>query len=117
MAKDVKGILSDFLKIDGVTAAAVVGRDGFVIESATSMKIDLEGLGAIVASGIGASENMGTELNLGALSQYLIEFDRGKVMIAAAGDDILAVVTDASAVIGSVRFNVKKGIDDLVKAL
>lgn len=117
MAKDLKEILSDFLRLDGVTAVAVVGRDGFVIENASSIKVDMEGLGAVVATAIGTSEALGSEFNMGDLSQYLVEFDKGKVLIAAAGDDILAVMTDATAVIGSVRYAVKKGVTDLVRAL
>lgn len=117
MAKDVKGILGDFLRLDGVTAVAVVGRDGFVIESASKAKVDMEGLGAMVATAIGTSETLGSEFNMGSMEQYLVEFDRGKVIIAPAANDIFAVVTDATAVIGSVRYAVKKGLADLIKAL
>ena len=42
-----KQILGEFLKIDGVSAAVVVGRDGFVIESAASGKMDIDALGAM----------------------------------------------------------------------
>lgn len=117
MAKDLKSILNDFLRIDGVNTVAVVGRDGFVIESATSAKIDMEGLGAMVATAIGTIEALGSEFSMGSMDQYLVEFDRGKVVIASAGNDILSIVTDSNAVIGSVRFAVKKGIGELVKAL
>ena len=42
-----KPLLEEFLKIEGVSAAVVVGRIGFVIESAVSGKIDIEALGAM----------------------------------------------------------------------
>ena len=117
MARDVKEILSDFLLNKGVSAVALVGRDGFVIESAADGEIDMDAMGAMVATAIGASESMGGEFNLGSLSQYLVEFDRGKIVIAAAGDDILGIFTDESAVIGGVRYAVKKGLDELVSAI
>lgn len=117
MAKDLKGILGDFLRIDGVSAAVVVGRDGFPIESALSSKVDVDGLGAMVATAIGTTEALGSEFALGGMEQFMVEFDRGKVLIAAAGDDILAIVTTANAVIGSVRYAVKKGLSDLIRAM
>jgi predicted regulator of Ras-like GTPase activity (Roadblock/LC7/MglB family) len=117
MAKTVKEALDNFLRIEGVTAVAVVGRDGFVIESASRIKLDTDALGAVVASAIGASEMIGKDFTMGKLEQYLLEFEMGKSIIAAAGNDILVLTTDTTAVIGSVRYAVKKGIDGLTKLL
>lgn len=117
MAREIKEILSDFLGNKGVSAVALVGRDGFVIESVASGEIDMDAMGAMVATAIGASESMGSEFNLGELSQYLIEFDRGKIVVASAGDDILSIFADDTAVIGGIRYAVKKGIEELVSAM
>ena len=117
MAETLKDALQDFLNIDGVTAVAIVGRDGFVIENATSIKIDQDALGAVVASAIGASEMIGKDFDMGKLEQYLLEVATGKAIIAAAGEDILVLITNAQAVIGSVRYAVKKNIDALVALL
>lgn len=51
-----KQILSEFLQLDGVTAAVVAGRDGFVIESAVSGDVDIEALGAMASTGLGTSK-------------------------------------------------------------
>ncbi len=117
MAKNLSEVLNDFLKINGVNAVALVGRDGFVIESAASDNVDMEALGAMVATAIGTSESLGGEFNLGGMTQYLAEFDHGKVIIATIGEDILALFTDATAVIGGVRYAVKKGVDELLNAM
>ena len=117
MAKSVKEALEDFLRIEGVTAVAIVGRDGFVIESASRITLDPDALGAVVASAIGASEIFGSDFAMGKLEQFLLEFEMGKAIIAAAGNDILVLTTDTTAVIGSVRYTVKKGIDELTKLL
>jgi predicted regulator of Ras-like GTPase activity (Roadblock/LC7/MglB family) len=117
MAKLLKDALKEFLNIDGVRAVAIVGRDGFVIESVSADKLDTDALGAVVASSIGASEMIGKDFSLGKLDQYLLEFSNGKAIIASAGNDILTLITDANAVIGSVRYAVKKGIDGLVSIL
>lgn len=117
MAKTLKEALHEFLNIDGVKVVAIVGRDGFVIESVSADKLDTDALGSVVASAIGASEMIGKDFNMGKLEQYLLEFGSGKAIIAAAGEYILALITDPTAVIGSVRYAVKKGIDGLVELL
>ncbi len=116
MAKNLRSILSDFLKIDGVKSAAVVGRDGFVIDSVESEKIDIEALGAMVAMAVGSSEKLGSEFALGGMTQYLAEFDQGKMILAMVGDNILALFTDTNAVIGGVRFAVRKAVSDIERA-
>ncbi len=117
MAKTLKDALREYLNIDGVNAVAIVGRDGFVIDSASTVKLDTDALGAVVASAIGASEAIGRDFSMGDLQQYLLEFANGKAIIAAAGDGILALITDQNAVIGSVRYAVKRSLDGLVKLL
>ena len=72
--KMLKPLLEEFLKVEGVSAAVVVGRDGFVIESAVSGKVDIEALGAMASTGLGTSEVMGTTLGKGELSQMLVEW-------------------------------------------
>ncbi|NOY73166.1 MAG: roadblock/LC7 domain-containing protein [Gammaproteobacteria bacterium] len=126
MSQSIADVLSGFLEVNGVKSVALVGRDGFVIESVSSDDVDtetsealeaLEALGAMVATAIGASETLGKEFNLGGMSQYITEFDNGKILIATAGNDILALFTDASAVIGSVRFAVRKRLNELLEAM
>jgi predicted regulator of Ras-like GTPase activity (Roadblock/LC7/MglB family) len=70
-----------------------------------------------VASAIGASEMIGNDFEMGMLEQYLLEFETGKAIIAAAGTEILVVITDATAIIGSARYAVKKNIDRIVALL
>jgi predicted regulator of Ras-like GTPase activity (Roadblock/LC7/MglB family) len=117
MAKTTKEQLREFLAIPGVKGVAIVGRDGFVIEHVSVDKLDIDALGAVVASAIGAAEMIGRDFSMGKLDQYLLEFAGGKTIIATAGDYVLAIMTEPSAIIGSVRYAVKKGIDGLTKAL
>ncbi|MDZ7262243.1 MAG: roadblock/LC7 domain-containing protein [candidate division KSB1 bacterium] len=105
------------VELAGVTGAAIVGRDGFVIESVTSGDVDLEALGAIVSTGFGAAEIMGTEMKLGYLTQTMFEYDVGKILMASCGDSVLAIVTDTSAVVGNVRHHIRKNIAELAKLL
>ncbi len=108
-AGGLRGILDGLLKVEGVTAALVIGRDGFVIESATTHPIDTDAVGAIAASSLTASESMGEELKLGTLGSILIEYELGPVAVTPAGPDaVLAVVGNQSANLGRVRIEMRK---------
>jgi uncharacterized protein len=117
MAKNLKEALMEFLRIDGVSASAIIGRDGFVIESASKVQLDMDALGAVVASSIGASEMLGKDFEMGGLDQLLLEFAMGKAIIASIGNDILTVITGPDTVIGSVRYSVRKSAAAIQKML
>lgn len=113
-----KQILGEFLKIEGVTAAVVVGRDGFVIESATSGKMDIDALGAMASTGMGTSEAMGKELGKGELKQMLVETEKGPIIMSPlSADELIAIVAENEANVGRVRYDLKKNKDRLVAAL
>lgn len=115
--KRISQVLNDFLKVNGVTAVAVVGRDGFVIESTTTIEVDMDALGAMVATAVGTAEMLGQEFGLSNMEQYLSEFGQGKVIMATVNDDILAIFTDNTAVIGAVRYAIKKAMPEVKASL
>ncbi|MDI6718432.1 MAG: roadblock/LC7 domain-containing protein [Methanomicrobiales archaeon] len=113
-----KQILGEFLKLDGVTAAVVVGRDGFVIESAVSGKVDIDALGAMASTGMGTSEAMGAELGKGDLRQMLVELDNGPILLSPlSADELIAIVAETDVNIGRIRYELKKNKDRLIAAL
>jgi uncharacterized protein len=113
-----KQLLGEFLKLEGVSAAVVVGRDGFVIESAASGKVDIDALGAMASTGMGTSEAMGNELGKGELKQMLVELDRGPILLSPLStDELIAIVADPAVNIGRIRYELKKNKDRLIAAL
>jgi hypothetical protein len=113
-----KQLLGEFLKLDGVSAAVVVGRDGFVIESAVSGKVDIDALGAMASTGMGTSEAMGNELGKGELRQMLVELDRGPILLSPLStDELIAIVADTDVNIGRIRYELKKNRERLIAAL
>ncbi|MDD1712183.1 MAG: roadblock/LC7 domain-containing protein [Methanoregulaceae archaeon] len=113
-----KQVLGEFLKIEGVSAAVVVGRDGFVIESAVSGKMDIDALGAMASTGMGTSEAMGKELGKGEISQMLVELEKGPIIMSPLSpDEIIAIVADSIANVGRVRYELKKNKERLIAAL
>jgi hypothetical protein len=106
------------LNLEGVSAAVVVGRDGFVIESAVSGKMDIDALGAMASTGIGTSEAMGRELGKGELTQMLVELEKGPIVVSPLSkDELIAIVAENASNLGRIRYELKKNKDRLVAAL
>ncbi len=113
-----KRILGDLVKVEGVSAAAVVGRDGFVIEHVANIQMDVDALGAMASTSVGTSEAMGIELNKGTFEQVLIEMEKGPVMLSlVSASEILAVVAEPGSNVGRIRYEVKKNKDRIAAAL
>ncbi len=111
-------ILAEFLKLDGVFAAVVVGRDGIVIESAVSGKVDIDALGAMASTGMGTAEAMGNELGKGNLNQMMVELEKGPILLSPlARDELIAIVSDNSGNIGRIRYELKKNKERIIAAL
>jgi len=113
-----KPLLEEFLKVEGISAAVVVGRDGFVIESAVSGNVDVEALGAMASTGLGTSEAMGNSLGKGELSQMLVECQNGPILLSPlSADELIALVADTTANVGRIRYELKKNKERIVAAL
>ncbi len=108
MTKNLARALKELLKLDGVIAAVAVKDDGMVIEFVSTVDRDAEALAALAAMAVGAADSLGAELELGSITQYLAEFDNGKVLVAKAGDKLIAVITDSDAIIGAVRYELSR---------
>jgi uncharacterized protein len=63
----VKHLPGEFLKTESVSAAVVIARDGFILESAVPGPVDTEAPGAVASPGPGTSEAMGTSPGKGVL--------------------------------------------------
>ncbi|NVN89837.1 MAG: response regulator [Desulfuromonadales bacterium] len=112
-------LLQELVKISGVKTAVVVGRDGFVIDGVSSGgQLDTETVGAVISAGIGSSEVMGRELNVGKMHQGMMEYADGLIMMSLIGADaILAIVADAEVNLGYVRLQIKRRLPELEKVI
>ena len=89
--------------IRGVTAAAIVDNDGLVTHIRRDFEVDADALGAARR----AAENVGQ----GMSKLVIAENNSGVVLLAPlANEFLLAVVADGSAMLGSVRFEVKQSV-------
>lgn len=114
----IEEILKALVEVQGIEAAVCVGRDGFVIEAAAAANADVDAIGAMVATGLGSAESVGRELSVGSLSQAMMEYDNGVIVMTAIGTDaILSVVASTSASLGNVRLQVRKRKTELEAVL
>ncbi|MFO0584372.1 MAG: roadblock/LC7 domain-containing protein [Anaeromyxobacter sp.] len=115
---NLKTMLNELVKTEGVNTAVIVGRDGFVIDGVSARsKLDTEAVGAIISTGIGSAEVMGGELKVGTMTQSMFEYNDGIIVLSLAGEAILAVVADPTANLGMVRFQVKKRAPEIARAM
>ncbi|MBU1219868.1 roadblock/LC7 domain-containing protein [Myxococcota bacterium] len=107
-------ILSDLLKVPGVDAVVVAGRDGFIIETAgSSNRINVDDLGAAMANTINGIEEMGKELNVNKYQDLFIEYGRAVIMCKPVGDAIAAIISPDASKLGIIRHKASKLFDEL----
>jgi len=107
-------VLEELLKVPGVTAAVVVGRDGFVIESAGGgAAISLDDLGAALANAINGIEEMGGELKIAKFQDLFVEYGRAVIMCRPVGDAVIAITAPDATKLGIIRHKAKPLVDEL----
>ena len=69
-------VLADFTRIEGVQAAAIVSKDGFIIDHVFTgeTSFDPDSPAAMVTTLYGAAARLGDELNLGDITGVIIEY-------------------------------------------
>ncbi len=114
--------LQGMLDIRGVTGAAIVSTDGFIVEGVTSGDMDLSFIGGLVASSLASSRVLADLLGEGEIKQTMIEYENGPVlMIPLDSHDVagyVAVLTlDTATTLGRVRFQLRKMLPELAEEL
>lgn len=110
--------LEDFLQMEGIITVVVVGRDGFIIDSASTDNLNIDEVGAVISTSMGALENMGTDLGVGDLQQAMLEYNDIIVfMNALDGETLFILVAKPNVNLGMVRLRIKRRIDGIKAAL
>jgi len=114
--EDAKSVLSRLAAVPGVALAALVDREGFLIESAGDMVLEAEAAGALAACLAEASAALGRELVQGTLVGLIAEYEGGLILVNVAGAGaMLATVLCDPTLLGKVRYYVKMALPDLLK--
>jgi predicted regulator of Ras-like GTPase activity (Roadblock/LC7/MglB family) len=117
--EELHNMLQRLAGVEGVLAALVVGREGFVIDGVSkSAELDNEAIAATISAEIGSTAAIGKELGLGKMSHLMLEYENGVIVVnAISGDALLAVVAEREAFLGNVRYQVKKYTTKIDKLL
>jgi CheY-like chemotaxis protein/predicted regulator of Ras-like GTPase activity (Roadblock/LC7/MglB family) len=115
---DFKKLLEPLAEMSGVRLAALVDRDGFVIESAGDVAVDVEVAAALTSCLVEASGGIGRELGHGTLQGLLLEYERGVLSLHAIGEvAMLALLISDPPVLGKVRYYVRKLLPELERVM
>ncbi len=110
----IENLLSGLTGLRGVTTAAIVDTDGFVTHIRRDFEMDADALGAAVQIVFTAAQRAAAQVGQTATRLVLVENGDGVVFLAPLSRGfVLAVVADASAMLGAVRYEVKESIPDL----
>ncbi len=112
--RDSTAVMDELLMIPGIDAVVIVGRDGFVIESAGhSSRVNTDELGAALAHATNAIEEMGAELKVNVFQDLFIEYGKAVIMCKPIGDAIAAVIAPDASKLGIIRHKSKKYFEEL----
>ena len=117
-APDLKALLAGVAELAGVSLTALIDREGALMEVAGGLLPEAELTGAMAACLVDSTDGVGRALTQGHLQSLILEYDAGVVLLNAVGTGaMLAVVLGDPAVLGKVRYHVKKALPDLVRAV
>jgi len=118
MASPLKSVLADFNRIEGVRGSLIISKDGFPIEvMLAGISMDPEALAAMVVTLYGSAERLGSELKLGDVDITIIEYANNYVLVEDLGEALFTVLADRRALLGRVRFEMKRQRDRIRAAL
>jgi CheY-like chemotaxis protein len=117
-AQDLRALLGQFAGIPGVVVAALIDREGFLIESAGDVPGEAALAWALAASVAQSAAGIGQELNQGVLQAMIFESEGGVVLLHAVGPSaMLTVVLNDATALGKVRYSVKRALPELLRAM
>ncbi len=112
-AERLASALNDFIRSSpDVEAAAVVSFDGLAMASALPPDMDEDRLGAMSAALLSLGEQAAAGLGRGDMRQLFVEGEHGFVFLMSAKEQaVLAAVTDRTAKIGFMLFEMRRAAE------
>ncbi len=113
-----KRALTDLSRVPKVLGVFVVSKEGFTIDSiTTSGTFDEEALAAMVVASLGSIDAMGKELDLGKVEITTVEFTGSIALIAELEESVVVLLAEKGAVLGRIRYELKKQLPRIRAAL
>lgn len=110
----VEQLLAELADLRGVTTAAIVDGDGFVTHIRRDFEVDADALGAAVQIMFTAARRAAEQNGQDNTKLVLAENGGGIVIMAPLTRDfVLVLVGDTSAMLGTIRFEVRETVPEL----
>jgi len=111
-------ILEEILFLEKISAIAVIGRDGFVVEIVHRHPVDADALGSFASSTMQFFEQATIPMNRGPVKQMVFEYDDGAIILTpASSDEVIAVISETCSATGRVLFVIERNRDRVVAVL
>lgn len=118
-------LLNQVLAIKGVTSAAVVSSEGFIVEGVSSSDTDLSFVSGLIASGLASSQVLAGLMGEGEILQTMIEYENGPVLLTplqqetqdSDGGYVAVVTLDGTGNLGRARFQLRKLLPQIASAM
>ena len=118
-------LLNQTKQIKGVTSAAVVNDEGFIVEGVASGEMDLGFVGSLIASGLASSQVMANLMGEGEILQTMIEYESGPVLLTplqketveSEGGYVAVITLDSTSSLGRARFQLRKLLPQIAEVV
>jgi len=87
----IESVLAELKSSGDIEASAVIRRDGLMVASDFSTKIEPATIASMAASLVGTAETTSSELKRGVFQEIIIDSEKGKVVAIGAGKLALLV--------------------------
>ncbi|MHA1339606.1 MAG: roadblock/LC7 domain-containing protein [Promethearchaeota archaeon] len=111
--EEIKDILVSLKNIKGIHGSAIIEKFGDITGSALPGWVDPEGVSAMVALILKASERATKELDQGEFINAIIENEKGKLLFSSIGDKIIVVITTTDAKLGIINLKLEAAREKL----
>mgnify|MGYP000020468205 CR=1 FL=1 len=115
--EQLRGILSNLERRTGITATAVVRRDGLLIAHDFTTAEDPRLVAALAASLVGSAERAVSELKKGKISYIATMAEEGLMLTVRSGDVILVALAPKDANLGLILLEVERASKQIEQVL
>ena len=105
----IRDLVATLRRFDGVMAAAVLGRDGLLIDNDAHAGLDGEQMAAHVPSILQFADELGSAAAAGTLQMAILEHQEATVVLAAmSAEVVLMVVVRSDANLGALVYDIRR---------
>jgi uncharacterized protein len=105
----IRDLVATLRRFDGVTVAAVLGRDGLLIDSDANAGVDSEQVAALVPSILQFADELGAAAGAGSLQTAILEHLEATVVLAAmSAEVVLLVLVRPDANVGALVYDIRR---------